>query len=139
MKPQRIQRKRTKGWKMPINTVMVGRPSKFGNPFRDIQDIVYLYSERRYRQRLDPWIYYGMKTDDVNCITLFEIGCKDPAKIRTLVGDYDGLLLMRYFERLQKSLSELRGKNLACWCPLTNKKGEPVMCHADVLLKLANE
>lgn len=28
--------------------------------------------------------------------------------------------------------SELRGKNLACWCPLD----EP--CHADVLLKLAN-
>ena len=29
--------------------------------------------------------------------------------------------------------SELRGKNLACWCPLD----EP--CHADVLLRLANE
>jgi hypothetical protein len=29
-------------------------------------------------------------------------------------------------------LSELRGKNLACWC----KPGEP--CHADVLLELAN-
>ncbi len=27
---------------------------------------------------------------------------------------------------------ELRGKNLACWCPL----GEP--CHADVLLAIAN-
>jgi hypothetical protein len=29
-------------------------------------------------------------------------------------------------------LEELRGKNLACWCPLL----EP--CHADVLLELAN-
>ena len=28
---------------------------------------------------------------------------------------------------------ELRGRNLACWCPL----GEP--CHADVLLSLAND
>lgn len=28
---------------------------------------------------------------------------------------------------------ELRGKDLACWCPL----GEP--CHADVLLEVANE
>jgi hypothetical protein len=27
MKPKRIQRKRTKGWKMPPNTVYVGRPS----------------------------------------------------------------------------------------------------------------
>lgn len=28
---------------------------------------------------------------------------------------------------------ELRGKNLACWCPL----GEP--CHADLLLEIANK
>lgn len=33
MKPQRIQRKRTKGWTMPADTVYVGRPTKFGNPF----------------------------------------------------------------------------------------------------------
>lgn len=31
--PKRIQRKRTKGWKMPPNTVYVGRPSIWGNPF----------------------------------------------------------------------------------------------------------
>jgi hypothetical protein len=30
-------------------------------------------------------------------------------------------------------LKELRGKNLACWC----KPGQP--CHADVLLRLANQ
>lgn len=28
---------------------------------------------------------------------------------------------------------ELRGKNLSCWCPLTHK------CHADILLKIANQ
>lgn len=28
---------------------------------------------------------------------------------------------------------ELKGKNLSCWCPLTQQ------CHADVLLKIANE
>lgn len=32
-KPVRIQRKRTKGWRMPPNTVAVGRPGYFGNPF----------------------------------------------------------------------------------------------------------
>lgn len=31
--PTRIQRKRTKGWKMPENTVYVGRPTKWGNQF----------------------------------------------------------------------------------------------------------
>ncbi len=34
MTPKRIQRKRTKGWRMPPNTVYVGRPSKWGNPFK---------------------------------------------------------------------------------------------------------
>jgi hypothetical protein len=30
----RIQRKRTKGSKMPPNTIYVGRPSKWGNPYK---------------------------------------------------------------------------------------------------------
>ena len=34
MKPQRIQLKRTKGWRMPPNTVRVDRATRFGNPFR---------------------------------------------------------------------------------------------------------
>ena len=32
--PVRVQRKRTKGWRMPENTVSVCRPGKWGNPFR---------------------------------------------------------------------------------------------------------
>ena len=32
--PKRIQRRRTRGWRMPPNTVYVGRPSIYGNPFR---------------------------------------------------------------------------------------------------------
>tara|TARA_Y100001001_G_scaffold158908_1_gene179094 strand:+ start:10912 stop:11457 length:546 start_codon:yes stop_codon:yes gene_type:complete len=31
--PRRIQRKRTPGWVSPDNTVYVGRPTVFGNPF----------------------------------------------------------------------------------------------------------
>ena len=34
MSPKRIQRKRTKGWRMPANTIYVGRPSKFRNMCR---------------------------------------------------------------------------------------------------------
>ena len=33
--PERIQRKRVKGWKMPENTVSVTRPGKWGNPFKE--------------------------------------------------------------------------------------------------------
>ena len=32
--PQRIQLSRKAGWKMPPNTVVVSRPSKWGNPWR---------------------------------------------------------------------------------------------------------
>lgn len=34
MKLRRVQRKRVKGWRMPPNTVYVGRGSKWGNPFK---------------------------------------------------------------------------------------------------------
>ena len=32
--PKRIQRKRTRGWRMPEGAVYVGRGSRWGNPFR---------------------------------------------------------------------------------------------------------
>ena len=34
MSPQRIQRKRTKGWRMPEGAVYVGRPTTWGNPWQ---------------------------------------------------------------------------------------------------------
>lgn len=32
--PERVQRRRTRGWRMPKGTVYVGRGSKWGNPYR---------------------------------------------------------------------------------------------------------
>lgn len=32
--PERIQLSRTKGWRKPENTIVVARPSRWGNPFR---------------------------------------------------------------------------------------------------------
>ena len=84
--PKRIQRKRTKGWRMPAGAVYVGRQTKWGNPF-----------------------------------TVAECGLQ-------------GAILG--FERHvlpHLPMHELRGKDLACWCPLN------APCHADVLLKVANE
>jgi hypothetical protein len=37
-----------------------------------------------------------------------------------------------HFLAIQSGIAELRGKNLACWCPLDQP------CHADVLLQVAN-
>lgn len=39
-------------------------------------------------------------------------------------------------ELVAAAQSELRGKNLACWCPLDDPYED--CCHASVLLKLAN-
>lgn len=103
MKPVRVQRKRTKGWRMPPNTVYVGRPSRWGNPFKDMKyaydryKLVAEYSLRNYGQGPNP---------------------------------------TEYIDTVRK---HLRGKNLACWCPLRDKYGKIVPCHADILLKIANE
>ncbi len=42
-------------------------------------------------------------------------------------------IAIKQAEKLAKTKAELRGKDLACWCPLDRP------CHADVLLELANE
>ena len=87
--PVRIQRSRAKGWRMPENTVYVGRPTKWGNQYSsdNVKRDVFNYKMR--------------------CL-----GMKQIAADR---------------------FNELRGKNLACWCPLDQP------CHADVLLELANK
>jgi hypothetical protein len=127
MKPKRIQRKRTKGWKMPENTISVTRPGKWGNPFKLIGDMVYVDASHR-RKILSPWVCYyhggGHTTEDV--VKIF----------RDLIMDLNSheveLAIVERFRWMIYHLEELRGKNLACWC----KPGEP--CHADVLLELAN-
>jgi len=40
-------------------------------------------------------------------------------------------------EKVLENLPLLKGKDLACWCPLP-EPGHPDHCHAAVLLKLAN-
>lgn len=100
MKQVRIQRKRTRGWKMPPNTIYVGRGSKWGNPYQAGKDGdgAPAYLVRLYREYLDRLL-----------------AADSPARASCL-----------------EALAELRGKNLACWCPLDKP------CHADVLLELAN-
>jgi hypothetical protein len=38
--PDRIQLRRTKGWRKPVGAIVVARPSKWGNPFVVGRDIV---------------------------------------------------------------------------------------------------
>ena len=91
--PKRIQRKRTKGWRMPEGAVYVGRPTKWGNPFSVFRG--------NYQRAVGQYRYWLM-ADEEGWAVLNDVGA-------------------------------LRGKDLACWCPLDQP------CHADVLLELANQ
>lgn len=88
MTPKRIQRKRTKGWRMPEGAVYVGRPTKWGNPWK---------------------VSKTMSADEA--VELYRLGL---------------------YRESPKFFEELRGKDLACWCPIDQP------CHADVLLRIAN-
>jgi len=79
---------------MPEGAVYVGRPTKWGNPFK-------VTAERSRREAVvaySIWIEMPGQQDLRNAIK-----------------------------------SELRGHDLACWC----KPGDS--CHADALLRIANE
>ena len=101
---ERVQLKRTKGWRMPPNTVSVARPTRFGNPFRmengrSAETVVQLHHD---------WL---------RAIVL-----------KAVSGD----ILPSAEADLLPAIRKLRGKNLACWCPLSGP------CHGDTLLELAN-
>lgn len=111
--PRRIQRQRTKGWRMPENTVYVGRPTRWGNPFK----VGGFYSFDAV-----GWIAPGD-------------GC---SPLPSMCHVTDALVAVKMYREYLGQLAfppdfkQLRGKNLACWC----YPGSP--CHADVLLELAN-
>jgi hypothetical protein len=105
MTPRRIQLSRKKGWRMPPNTVKVARPGRWGNPFRvgSIDNVL-----------------GGNIRDRAHAVRLFRerwFESTDPIWNN----------IMR-----EAAVEELRGLNLACWCPLDQP------CHADVLLEVAN-
>lgn len=116
--PVRVQLSRRKGWKMPPNTVKVSRPGYWGNPF-----VV--------TEKVKPGVAFSGAA----------WGCVSVPTASDAVACYREMFSLRGDEAVEEMIArlpELRGKNLACWCPLTDKDGNPVPCHADVLLELAN-
>lgn len=64
--PKRIQRKRTKGWRMPEGAVYVGRPSKWGNPTDTAEGY------RRWLDGLTPcWIENGETLNQTEALRLW--------------------------------------------------------------------
>ena len=106
--PTRIQRKRSKGWRMPDGAVAVTRGTIWGNPFI-----------------VNPRVTPGSKSGSCYiAVPTVEDAVECYRKMLLAPGDTG--------DKLRARLPELRGKDLACWC----KPGDP--CHADVLLEIAN-
>lgn len=134
---ERIQRKRTKGWRMPEGAVYVGRPSRWGNPFSaykcdccgywDVKDdngVTYLVDHsmtRRSEVRANPSTWTTKTEAQREAVQLFA----DEATY--WLGGWEVTSPSKH-----AALIHLRGRDLACWCPLDQP------CHADVLLELAN-
>lgn len=99
---------------MPENTVYVGRPTKWGN-------------------RWTPSDYYSAGYS--GSVTVAYQACV--AMYRSLMTGERCTWRDRVVKVPERppvpDVRELRGKNLACWCPLDRP------CHADVLLELANQ
>ena len=114
---ERIQLRRTKGWRMPPNTVKVARPTSWGNPFRT-----------------------GDRAADVaayeRCVSTWPVPHENLAAWQEAGGST--VMLVFLAARVQTILASLRDKNLACWCPLVDENGDRVPCHADVLLALVS-
>ena len=124
--PQRIQRKRTKGWRMPEGAIYVGRPTRWGNPFTIVNAhrqgwVIY---DDRDRLGLAP---AGQSTSD-GFIAAF--ATREEAQ-RHAVRLYRKWLLGSQ-ARVSDLQPILAGHDLACFC----QPSWP--CHADVLLELAN-
>lgn len=113
--PERIQLKRTKGWRMPDNTVKVDRTSDFGNFYR--------IGEPMDRKMIRRWGFSVREFRNPDFV------CPDAA---TAVARFAAVVGLNGSWPVAHIREQLRGKNLACWC----KPGEP--CHADVLLEIAN-
>ncbi|KUO53162.1 MAG: hypothetical protein APF82_00815 [Sphingomonadales bacterium BRH_c42] len=113
--PIRVQLRRVKGWRMPPNTVSVARPGPFGNPFivSECREAGFVGTDRELAAR---------------CVAAFEAWAFSPY----WRNNWDGEQSEAARTKLLSLLPGLRGKNLACFCPLDQP------CHADVLLKHAN-
>lgn len=124
--PERIQLSRRKGWRKPEGAIIVARPSLWGNPFK-VADWGLDLSVALYRDLVhgiwSPSTLGQDKTDEQ-----FAVAYEARSEwLRRMVG-----------HPTENARFFLRGRDLACWCPLVDADGNRMLCHADVLLELAN-
>lgn len=109
---ERIQRKRTVGWRMPDGTKYIGRPSIWANPFKVGEP-----PPKRFIQ--------------------FEFHFEDTIKYKNNAVVKDAAEAVRLYEMYSPpslpELEMLKGKNIACWCKVNDH------CHGDVIIKHYNK
>ncbi len=132
--PKRIQRKRTKGWRMPEGAVYVGRPTLWSNPFK-------LEQAKGWPRwgGAPPWHIVGpdgrlhFAEDDGKPIIGREAASRHDRRLAAGKAVELYVEVLRIFEPEEDEFwTPIVGRDLACWCPLTQP------CHADVLLEIAN-
>lgn len=120
MTPERIQLKRTKGWRMPENTRKVDRSTRFGNPFTLVDREL---SVKLFRNLVEGiWDPGAVPADLPQAMWDHIYACYQKGHTRIGRGRHPKEAIR----------SELRGKNLACWCRIGD------LCHGDILLAAAN-
>jgi hypothetical protein len=112
----RIQRRRTKGWRLPAGAIYVGRPSRWANPF-DAAVLGQRGAVDAYAVHLAS--YFGWEHRMVRRAFA-------PLPVESTAFD-------EWMAPLRTATA------LACWCPLVDAGGEPVPCHADVLIALLGQ
>ncbi|ARG91426.1 DUF4326 domain-containing protein [Mycobacterium kansasii] len=118
--PERIQLRRVRGWRKPEGAIVVARPSRWGNPFTISGAIEHGWASTEKAAR-------ALAADAFrDCLTRGEESA------------WWSAVSAKHFIRLVCELDELRGRDLACWCPVIDEFGQRVPCHADVLLEVAN-
>lgn len=121
--PRRVQLSRKKGWRKPENAVVVARPSRWGNPFR--------LSREDCTESNDAGVCWVVRHGDRRT-GYTHSDTAEEARGEAVALFREWLAVGRLSYGRGEVRAQLRGKNLACWCPI----GEP--CHADVLLEIAN-
>lgn len=127
--PRRIQRRRTKGWRAPDGAVYVGRGSKWGNPCTQVRMPALDGSEWEHEGRLGKTSgqHHGFRHPDGR-VTSHLVLDATPEQAVEMYRRF----LARRTDLVEAARATLAGRDLMCWCP----PGQ--VCHADVLLELAN-
>lgn len=135
---------------MPEGAVYVGRPTRWGNPYR-LNTPYGLARVPAVNNPAQAWEYEGrISADGARHDYFHSDGRVTVCHVRhmslaEILECYEALLHADgrwpldwkhdggHYPTIEQARSELRGKDLVCWCPLNQP------CHADVLLRLANE